>query len=146
MKQLTKAQVDAIVDEVQERLGSLTTETQLPPKADNDWKALNEKFGKIRKLEKETEMLNERIEEIEEETKDLESKTRDMVNKFEKRYGVSVEWRYIDYDEGEVPSVTFPTKDLSDKIRRQIAILSIDKKDGPVTADSLIETIINKFS
>jgi len=65
---------------------------------------------------------------------------------FEKRYGVSVEWRYIDYDEGELPSVTFPTKDLSDKIRRQIAILSIDKKDGPVTDDALIETIINKFS
>jgi len=33
MKQLTKAQVDAIVDEVQERLGSLTTETQLPSKS-----------------------------------------------------------------------------------------------------------------
>jgi predicted transcriptional regulator len=146
MKQLTKVQVEAIVDEVRERLGSLTTDTNLPPKAEKEWKSLNERFEKLRDTEKEIEELSEKYDAAKEKGEELEDEIREMVVKFEKKFGVGVEWRYIDYDEGEVPSVTFPTDNLSDKIRRQIAILSIDKKNGPVTADDLIETIINKFS
>lgn len=146
MKQLTKVQVDAIVEEVQERLGSLSTENVLNPRAEKEWETLKEKFERFRIMEKEVEDLSEKLDQAKENTEDFEREIRDKVREFEKKHRVGVEWQYVDYDEGEQPEVKFPTRDFSDKIRRQIAILSIDKKDGPVTADALIETIINKFS
>ena len=146
MKQLTKVQVDAIVEEVQERLGSLSTENVLNPRAEKEWETLKEKFERFRIMEKEVETLSEKLDQVKENTEDFEREIRDKVREFEKKHKVGGEWQYVDYDEGEQPEVKFPTRDLSDKIRRQIAILSIDKKDGPVTADALIESIINKFS
>lgn len=146
MKQLTKAQTDAIVEEVQERLGSLSTSNTLTPRAEKEWEALKEKFDQYRNKEKEIEDLDEKLDTLKEEAEDFEGKIKEEVRKFEKKHRVGVEWQYVDYDEGEQPEVKFPASDFTDKIRRQIAILSIDKKDGPVTADALIETIINKFS
>jgi len=146
MKQLTKAQTDAIVEEVQERLGSLSTSNTLTPRAEKEWESLKEKFEQYRNKEKETEDLEEKLDTLKEDVRDFEQKLAEEVRKFEKKHRVGVEWQYVDYDEGEQPEVKFPASDFTDKIRRQIAILSIDKKDGPVTADALIETIINKFS
>lgn len=146
MKQLTKAQTDAIVEEVQERLGSLSTSNTLTPRAEKEWESLKEKFEQYRNKEKEIEDLDEKLDTLKEEAEDFEGKIKEEVRKFEKKHRVGVEWQYVDYDEGEQPEVKFPASDFTDKIRRQIAILSIDKKDGPVTADALIETIINKFS
>ena len=146
MKQLTKAQTDAIVEEVQERLGSLSTSNTLTPRAEKEWESLKEKFDQYRNKEKEIEDLDEKLDTLKEDVRDFEEKLAEEVRKFEKKHRVGVEWQYVDYDEGEQPEVKFPASDFTDKIRRQIAILSIDKKDGPVTADALIETIINKFS
>jgi predicted transcriptional regulator len=146
MKQLTKVQVEAIVGEVQERLGSLSTSNTLTPRAEKEWESLKDKFDQFRNKEKEIEDLDEKLDKLKEDAEDFEGKIKDEVRKFEKKHKVDVEWQYVDYDEGEQPEVKFPASDFTDKIRRQIAILSIDKKDGPVTADSLIETIINKFS
>ena len=146
MKQLTKAQTEAIVEEVQERLGSLSTSNTLTPRAEKEWESLKEKFEQFRNKEKEIEDLEEKLDTLKEDVRDFEEKLAEEVRKFEKKHRVGVEWQYVDYDEGEQPEVKFPASDFTDKIRRQIAILSIDKKDGPVTADALIETIINKFS
>jgi predicted transcriptional regulator len=146
MKQLTKVQVEAIVEEVQERLGSLSTSNTLTPRAEKEWESLKDKFEQFRTKEKEIEDLDEKLDKLKEDAEDFERGIKEEVRKFEKKHRVGVEWQYVDYDEGEQPEVKFPASDFTDKIRRQIAILSIDKKDGPVTADSLIETIINKFS
>jgi predicted transcriptional regulator len=146
MKQLTKVQVEAIVEEVQERLGSLSTSNTLTPRAEKEWESLKDKFEQFRNKEKEIEDLDEKLDKLKEDAEDFERVIKEEVRKFEKKHRVGVEWQYVDYDEGEQPEVKFPASDFTDKIRRQIAILSIDKKDGPVTADSLIETIINKFS
>jgi len=146
MKQLTKVQVEAIVEEVQERLGSLSTSNTLTPRAEKEWESLKDKFEQFRTKEKEIEDLDEKIDKLKEDAEDFERGIKEEVRKFEKKHRVGVEWQYVDYDEGEQPEVKFPASDFTDKIRRQIAILSIDKKDGPVTADALIETIINKFS
>ena len=146
MKQLTKAQTDAIVEEVQERLGSLSTSNTLTPRAEKEWESLKEKFEQFRNKEKEIEDLDKKLDTLKEDADAFEGKIKDEVRRFEKKHRVGVEWQYVDYDEGEQPEVKFPASDFTDKIRRQIAILSIDKKDGPVTADALIETIINKFS
>jgi predicted transcriptional regulator len=146
MKQLTKVQVEAIVEEVQERLGSLSTSNTLTPRAEKEWESLKDKFEQFRTKEKEIEDLDEKLDKLKEDAEDFEREIKEEVRRFEKKHKVGVEWQYVDYDEGEQPEVKFPASDFTDKIRRQIAILSIDKKDGPVTADSLIETIINKFS
>jgi predicted transcriptional regulator len=146
MKQLTKVQVEAIVEEVQERLGSLSTSNTLTPRAEKEWESLKDKFEQFRTKEKEIEDLDEKLDKLKEDAEDFERGIKEEVRKFEKKHRVGVEWQYVDYDEGEQPEVKFPASDFTDKIRRQIAILSIDKKDGPVTADALIETIINKFS
>ena len=146
MKQLTKAQTEAIVEEVQERLGSLSTSNTLTPRAEKEWESLKEKFEQFRNKEKEIEDLDKKLDTLKEDADAFEGKIKDEVRRFEKKHRVGVEWQYVDYDEGEQPEVKFPASDFTDKIRRQIAILSIDKKDGPVTADALIETIINKFS
>ena len=146
MKQLTKAQTDAIVEEVQERLGSLSTSNTLTPRAEKEWESLKEKFEQFRNKEKEIEDLDKKLDTLKEDADAFEGKIKDEVRRFEKKHRVGVEWQYVDYDEGEQPEVKFPASDFTDKIRRQIAILSIDKQDGPVTADTLIETIINKFS
>ena len=146
MKQLTKAQTDAIVEEVQERLGSLSTSNTLTPRAEKEWESLKEKFEQFRNKEKEIEDLDKKLDTLKEDADAFEGKIKDEVRRFEKKHRVGVEWQYVDYDEGEQPEVKFPASDFTDKIRRQIAILSIDKQDGPVTADALIETIINKFS
>lgn len=146
MKQLTKAQTDAIVEEVQERLGSLSTSNTLTPRAEKEWESLKEKFEQFRNKEREIEDLDKKLDTLKEDADAFEGKIKDEVRRFEKKHRVGVEWQYVDYDEGEQPEVKFPASDFTDKIRRQIAILSIDKQDGPVTADTLIETIINKFS
>lgn len=146
MKQLTKAQTEAIVQEVQERLGSLSTSNTLTPRAEKEWASLKEKFEQDRNKEQEIEELDEKLDRLKEDAKAFEREVKEEVKRFEKKHGVGVEWQYVDYNEGEQPEVKFPVSDFTDKIRRQIAILSIDKQDGPVTADTLIETIINKFS
>ena len=146
MKQLTKAQTEAIVEEVQERLGSLSTSNTLTPRAEKEWESLKEKFEQFRNKEREIEDLDKKLDTLKEDADAFEGKIKDEVRRFEKKHRVGVEWQYVDYDEGEQPEVKFPASDFTDKIRRQIAILSIDKQDGPVTADTLIETIINKFS
>ena len=146
MKQLTKAQTDAIVEEVQERLGSLSNSNTLTPRAEKEWESLKEKFEQFRNKEREIEDLDKKLDTLKEDADAFEGKIKDEVRRFEKKHRVGVEWQYVDYDEGEQPEVKFPASVFTDKIRRQIAILSIDKQDGPVTADTLIETIINKFS
>lgn len=142
---MNKNQIEAIVDEVQERLETLTTPSVMPPKAEAEWKILNEKFAKLQELEKEEQELDVKLDAVRDELRDLNSDTKDAVKTFERKHGVTVEWEYVDYGENEKPEVKFPAKDFRDKIRRQISILSIDKK-GPMTADEIIDALVNKLN
>jgi hypothetical protein len=214
MKALTKLQTDAIVDEVHDRLISLSTPSTLPLRASKEWEELkpilirrcddesvNEKEGNridnlvnevreyeveihkdVKAIEEEVEQriedlnsfepigveviewkwINEKIAKrkemlktIEKSQKSHESATeawsefdnsvRERVHEFERKYDLDVNYRWIDREAGEEPSVKYKVKDYRDKIRRQIAILSIDKS-GPLTADDLIEAVIKKMS
>lgn len=142
---MNKNQIEAVVEEVQERLGALTTQSTLAPKAAKEWEQLQSSFEKCRELEKEEQELDQKLDEVRDNIRDLSKEIKDRVKAFEKKHEVNVSWEYLDYDEGEVPEVKFPAKDYRDKIRRQISILSIDKK-GPMTADEIIEALVNKLN
>lgn len=146
MKALTKAQIEAIVNEVEERLeNSYKNPASIPQRTMNDWKTLNAKIKKWREKEEEVEKLDEKLDDMKRDVDDAKCDLKDEVKNFEKKHNVSVNWEWIDYEDGETPHMEAPKKDLSEKIRRHIAILSIDKKTQ-MTADELIETIIKKFS
>jgi hypothetical protein len=213
MKALNKSQIEAVVEEVQERLSTLSTPSVLPHRALKEWEDLKPALVKRFDMEDENEVLSNKIDDLKEELREydyslhrdikslhgeindmidnltnfepikvkdidwqgissrvkkrnemnrtmekleeehekqtsvweeFEDEVRDRVREFENKYELDVEYRYLERDKGEEPSVKYRVKDFKDKIRRQIAILSIDKK-GPLTADDLIDTIVNKF-
>ena len=213
MKALTKIQTEAIVDEVHERLSSLSTPSSLPHKAlkeweelkhilirrsdeessnedegnkiDDlvnevreyeveihrdikviegkveqriedlnsferiecepiDWEGVNAKVRKRKDMLKTIEKLQNAHESAKEVWSEFDDSAREKVNEFERKYDLDVNYRWLDREAGEEPSVKYKIKDYRDKIRRQIAILSIDK-NGPLTADDLIEAVIKKM-
>lgn len=112
---------------------------------DLDWAGMNLKIENNDKLRIESETMEAEYDKLKDEFEEYEIIIREKVREFEKKHGVSVEYKYLDRESGEEPNVSFPKKDFKEKILRQIAILSIDK-NGPLTADDLIETIVNKFA
>lgn len=141
MKQLTKAQMDAIVDEVYDMLDK--SKVTLTKSAEAEWAKIQAEVAKHHALEIEESRLEEEKEKVREVSEDMERAILKKVHDFEAKHTLEVNWRYVDYDDGEMPSVKFPAAKFSEKIRRQIAILSIDKEIS--TADDLIQTIFSKF-
>lgn len=141
MKQLTKVQMDAIVDEVYDMLDK--SKVTLTKSAETEWAKIQAEIAKHHELEIEENRLDEEMEKVREASDAIEKVIRKKVDDFEAKHTLEVNWRYVDYDEGEVPSVKFPAGKFSEKIRRQIAIASIDKEIS--TADDLIQTIFSKF-
>lgn len=145
MRQLTKAQTEAIVEEIQDRLNELSTETVLPQRATKEWEEIQQEITKNKELEKEVEALDIRLDELKAAQDEFEENLKKRISNFEDKYTLKVDWKWLDEEEGEKPSLRIPTRNFSDKIRRQIAILSIDKK-GPLTAEDLMDTIFKKLS
>lgn len=145
MLKLNKVQTEALVDEIQERLESAEIGVNLPSRVSREWTKVNEDLAKLREKELEMNAAEAKYYELREDYNNLRKRTESKIRTFERNNNVEVDWRHIDYDEGEKPSVKLPASDYREKIRRQIAIMSIEK-DGPMTADALIEAVASKFS
>jgi hypothetical protein len=145
MKSVTKAQTEALVEEIQDRLKGLTDDTVLPKRAEDEWEKIKVKIQRKYELEKEVEEMDEKLDKLREESNEYEKSLDDQITIFQEKNGVVVNWRYLDIEDGETPSVQFPARDFRDKIARQISILSIDKK-GNLTAEDIIESITQKLS
>ena len=133
--------MDAIVDEVYDMLDK--SKVTLTKSAETEWTKIQAEIAKHHALEIEESRLDEEKEKVKEAADDMERAILKKVKDFEEKHTLEVDWRYVDYDDGEVPNVKFPAGKFSEKIRRQIAILSIDKEIA--TADDLIQTIFSKF-
>jgi hypothetical protein len=145
MKALTKAQTEALVEEIQERLKGLTEDTVLPKRAEAEWEKLKIKIQRKYELEKEVEEMDDKLDQLRDERREYEQSLEKQIKIFQERNGVTVNWEYLDIEDGEKPWVQFPARDFRDKIARQISILSIDKK-GNLTADDIISHITQKLS
>ena len=133
-----------IQDETEERIEDLTSFEMVESK-DIDWEGVNSKIGKRDVMLKTIEKLQKTHESITEEWGVFDGVVREKVYEFEREYDLDVNYRWLDREAGEEPSVKYRVKNYRDKIRRQIAILSIDKS-GPLTADDLIQAVLDKMS
>lgn len=140
---LTKAQVEAIVEEVNEQINKSTQNQLHLFKGKADWEKLQLVIKEYQDLEKKLEKAREVVDDLEIQYSDLEEKVKERVKHFEKKHGTDVEWEYL--DENEDPKFTLKTKDLSAQIERTITLMSIDTKEK-VTSDMLIERMVEKFS
>jgi hypothetical protein len=130
--------------EMEERIQTLYKFEKVEGPSPN-WDKMNEEVKKNDELKKEADRLEAEYDKLNDEFDEYDDMIKEKVKEFEKKHSVSVNYRFLDLDEGEEPNIVFPQKDYKDKILRQISILSIDKK-GPLTADDLIEAIIKKMS
>lgn len=137
-------EIKGIQEDVEERIENLESFENIENK-DIDWAGINSKVKKRNTMVKTIESLQESHEKTTDKWEEFDDEIKEKIDVFEREYQLSVDYRWLDREAGEEPTVSFKLKDVKDKIRRQIAILSIDKK-GPLTADDLIETIVNKFS
>jgi hypothetical protein len=135
--------IKAIEEEVEERISDLNSFERIECKP-IDWEGVNAKMEKRKDMLKTIEKLQKTHERATEAWSEFDDEVREKVHEFELEYELDVNYRWIDRESGEEPSVKFKIKDFKDKIRRQIAILSIDK-NGPLTADDLIDTIVGRF-
>lgn len=137
---LTKAQIAAIVDEVSEQLNTKESTENISLKIRNDWEKLKVLLEEKREIYRAKDALYEKYLEADraydEYVCDLEGKVRS----FEKKHDVNVDW-----DDDEDPKFLVNVRNMSDKIERQITLLTIDTKEK-ITSDMLIEKMIEKFS
>ncbi len=140
---LSKAQVEAIVEEVNEQINKSTQNQLHLFKGKADWEKLQLVIKEYQDLEKKLGKAREVVDDLEIQHSDLEEKVKERVKHFEKKHGTDVEWEYL--DENEDPKFTLQTKDLSAQIERTITLMSIDTKEK-VTSDMLIERMVEKFS
>ena len=137
-------EIKFIEEEVEQRIEDLNSFEPIEVK-DIEWEWINEKIASRKVMLKTIEKLQKSHERATEAWSDFDDSAREKVNEFERKYDLDVNYRWIDREAGEEPSVKYKVKDYRDRIRRQIAILSIDKS-GPLTADDLIEAVIKKMS
>ena len=136
--------IKAIEEEVEERIEDLNSFEKIHTEP-IEWKWINEKIVKRKDMLKTIEKLQKSHERATEAWSSFDDSVREKVNEFEREYDLDVNYRWIDREAGEEPSVKYKVKDYRDKLRRQIAILSIDKS-GPLTADDLIQAVLDKMS
>jgi hypothetical protein len=136
--------IKSIEEEVEQRIEDLNSFERIECEP-IDWENVNAKVRKRIEMLKTIESLKKSHERATEAWSDFDDELKEKIDVFEREYQLSVDYRWLDRDAGEEPTVSFKLKDVKDKIRRQIAILSIDK-NGPLTADDLIDTIVNRFA
>jgi len=140
---LSKAQVEAIVQEVNEQINKSTQNQLHLFKGKADWEKLQLVIKEYQALDKQLDKAREVVDDLETQYSEFEDKVKEKVKHFEKKHGTDVEWEYL--DENEDPKFTLQTKDLSAQIERTITLMSIDTKEK-VTSDMLIERMVEKFS
>jgi hypothetical protein len=131
-------------EETEERLDNLGSFENVDSK-DIDWAGINAKVKQRNTMVKTIESLQKSHEKTTDKWEEFDDELKEKIDVFEREYQLSVDYRWLDREAGEEPTVKFKIKDSKDKIRRLIAILSIDNK-GPLTADDLIDTIVNRFA
>jgi hypothetical protein len=80
---------------------------------------------------------------LESDYEDFESDVEARIQRFEKKFGVDVDWKWI--EDNEEPTFKMEFKDLTQKIERTVTLLGIDSKEK-ITSDLLIEKMVDKFS
>lgn len=140
---LSKAQVEAIVEEVNDQINKATQNQLHLFKGKADWEKLQLVIKDYQAIEKKLNKAREVVDDLETEYSEFEDKVKEKVKQFEKKHGTDVEWEYLDEDED--PKFTLKTKDLSAQIERTITLMSIDTKEK-ITSDMLIERMVEKFS
>jgi len=140
---LTKAQVEAVVSEVNDRINKATQNQIHLFKGKDEWEKIKTIVKEYQNLEKSLEKAKEAVEKLENDYDDFESEVHARIEKFEKKFGVDVDWKYI--DDNEEPTFRMEFKDLSQKIERTVTLLGIDSKEK-ITSDLLIEKMVDKFS
>lgn len=140
---LTKAQVAAIVDEVNDQINKATQNQLHLFKGKADWEKLQLVIKEYQALEKKLEKAREVVEDLEREYSDLEDKVKPKVRHFEKKHGTNVEWEYLEPNED--PKFTLQTKDLTAQVERTLTLMTIDSKEK-LTSDMLIEKMVERFA
>jgi len=138
---LTKAQISAIVDEVNDQLSKKESNEHLSFKIKNDWEKLKPLLDKREEMVKAKDAIYEKWQEMDTAYDDYVEELETKVRSFEKKHGVDVDWR----NEEEEAKFSIKVTDLSDKIERQITLMTIDTKEK-ITSDMLIEKMVEKFS
>lgn len=146
MRALTKGQTEALVEEIQERIQDTFKSVPLPGRVAKAWEKLQEDFNILHKAEDEADELYRQYEEARDRFSAIEEKMKKKVRDFEYKHDVNVSWRSIDRREGEVPTISIPVHEMKDKISRQLAILSIDKKLQDLSTDEVIEILVTRFT
>lgn len=140
---LTKSQVEAIVDEVNDRINQATQNQINLFRGKSEWDKIQLSIKGYQEIEDKLEKSRAEVEKIEVEYEEYEESLRKKIAKFEEKYQTEVDWRYL--ESGEAPSFRMKFKDLKEKIERSVTLLSIDTKEK-ITSDVLIEKMVDKFS
>jgi oligoendopeptidase F len=140
---LTKAQVEAVVSEVNDRINRATQSQIHLFKGKDEWEKIKTTVKEYQNLEKSLEKAKEAVEKLESDYEDFESDVEARIQRFEKKFGVDVDWKWI--EDNEEPTFKMEFKDLTQKIERTVTLLGIDSKEK-ITSDLLIEKMVDKFS
>jgi|688.fasta_scaffold25088_5 hypothetical protein len=140
---LTKAQVEAVVSEVNDQINRATKNRIDLFKGKADWEKVLLEIKDHNDLEEELTKAREKVEKLEEKFEDSENALEKKIEKFQTKYEVDVDWKWL--ERGEQPSFTLKFKDLREKIERSVTLLSIDTKEK-ITSDMLIEKMVSKFT
>ena len=140
---LTKAQVEAVVSEVNDRITRATQSQIHLFKGKDEWEKIKTIVKEYQNLEKSLEKAKEAVEKLESDYEDFESDVEARIQRFEKKFGVDVDWKWI--EDNEEPTFKMEFKDLTQKIERTVTLLGIDSKEK-ITSDLLIEKMVDKFS
>jgi hypothetical protein len=144
---LTKGQIEALADEVVERLTKVDVLEIGTSKLKTEWKKVQDLHEKIKAKEKEVEVAQDVVYKLEAEQETLEADIKKAKHSLETKYGVRVKKEYDD-DLEESGTVLKLTSDLGSgihaKLQRQITLLSIDENIDDLTADQLISKIVEK--
>lgn len=144
---LTKGQIDALVEEAVEKLSGVNVLEIGPAKLKTDWDKIQNLDVLIRAKNKEIEDSQAIVNRLEEELETLETSIRNDKKNLEKKYNVKVNSYYNDYDEGDDYVLRVKPNlgsDIHSKLQRQITLLSIDENIDGLTADQLINKIVDK--
>lgn len=146
MRALTKGQTEALVEEIQERIQGTFKSVPLPSRVAKAWEKLQEDFDALHKAEDESDEIYRQFEEANSRFNDIKDKIGRKVRDFEHKHNMDVRWKNLDRKEGEVPTISIPVHEMKDKISRQLAILSIDKKLQDLSTDEVIEILVTRFT
>ncbi len=140
---LTKAQVEAVVSEVSYQINRATKNRIDLFKGKDDWEKVQLEIKQYQDLDDELTKARDLVEKLEEKFENFEKILDKKIDKFQKKYEVDVDWKWL--ESGEQPSFTLQFKDLNEKIERSVTLLTIDTKEK-ITSDMLIEKIVGKFT